>query len=183
MLAPFSRPRVEDLVFRLYDRPVHPEFFETLALRQVERGAYRLTVRITQTGHALTWTDGRNSFSEVTATRHQELPTTGGRLTHRFQGERGGRCELVHGLRYLMNLQVEVLPPELFLNFQQEILDDGRRKGLVYGIPPHHRLGVSPLSVVIAEALQHSLAVSTFHTFPDEFTVIKTQSLLEWCRE
>lgn len=181
MWPPFTRPRVEDLLFRLYDRPVHPEFFDTLALRQVEHEAYRLTVRITRTGHAFTWSDGRTHLSEVTATRQQELPAAGGRITHRFQGERGGRCELVRGLRYLMNLQVEVLPAELFVNFQQELLDDGRRKGFVYGLPNHHRLGVSPLSVVIAQALDHSLSVSTFHTYPDEFAVIKTQSLIEWC--
>jgi len=179
MWAPITRPRVEDLLFRLYDRPVHPEFFDTLALRQVERDGYRLTVRITATGHVLSWSDGCTHLAEVTATRQQELPQTGDRLTHPFRGERGGRCELVRGIRYLMNLQVEVLPAELFLNFQEELLDEGRRKGLVHGRSPHHRLGVSPLSIVIAEALKHSLSVSTFHTFPDEFAVIKTQSLIE----
>jgi hypothetical protein len=116
----------------------------------------------------------------VTATRNQELPENGGRLFQRFQGERGGRCILGAGVRYLMNLQVEVLPPELFLNFQQELLEDGRRKGLVYHLRSHHHFGVSPLGVVIAEALKNSLSVCAFHTFPDEFAVIKTQSLLEW---
>lgn len=180
MYSPFTRPRVEELVFRLFDRPVHPEFFDTLAVRRVERSGYCLTARITRTGHALCWSDGRTFFSEVTATRDQELPTNGGRLVHRFQGERGGRCDLGRGMRYLMNLQVEKLPPELFLNFQQELLSDGQRKGLVHHLRSHQRLGVSPLGVVIAETLRNSLSVCAFHTFPDEFAVIKTQSLIEW---
>ena len=179
MYLSFCRPRVEDLVFRLFDRPVHPEFFDTLAVRRVKRAEYRVTVRITPTGHVLCWSDGRTHLAEVTATRQQELPAHGGRLTQRFQGERVGTCDLPRGLRYQMSLQVEVLPPELFLAFQQEVLDDGRRKGLVYHLRPHHRLGVSPVGVVIAEALRSSLSVRAFHTFPDEFAVIKTQSLIE----
>ena len=31
------RPRVSDLVFRLYGRPLHPELFEILAVRKIQR--------------------------------------------------------------------------------------------------------------------------------------------------
>ncbi len=180
MSGPYLRPRVDELVFRLFDRPVHPEFFDTLAVRRVDRAGYRVTVHITRTGHVLGWSDGRTHLAEVTATRDQELPAAGGRLAQRFRGERNARCDLFPGLRYQMNLQVETLPPELFLAFQEEILGDGRRKGFVYHLRTHNRLGVAPVGVVIAEALQDSLSVSAFHTFPDELTVIKTQSLIEW---
>jgi hypothetical protein len=44
---------------------------------------------------------------------------------------------------------------------------------------PHHRLGLSALGVVIVESLPRCLSVSAFHTFPDEFAVVKTQSLIE----
>ena len=180
MAPAYTRPRVEELVFRLFDRPVHPEFFDTLAIRQVERAEYRVIARITPTGHVLYWSDGRTHLAEVTATRNQELPVNGGRLLHRFQGERRGRCDLGRGLCYMMNLQVEVLTPAVFMSFQQELLDDGRRKGLVYHLPTSPRLGISPLGVVIAQSLRNCLSVSAFHTFPDEYTVIKTQSLIEW---
>ena len=45
MSVPFVRPRVEEVVFRLYDRPLHPELFEVVAARTVVRGDGRLTVR------------------------------------------------------------------------------------------------------------------------------------------
>ena len=49
------RPPVADLVFHLYDRPLHPELFDTLVSRSVRKDDYDLTVRITRTGHALSW--------------------------------------------------------------------------------------------------------------------------------
>ena len=38
---------------------------------------------------------------------------------------------------------------------------------------------MSPLGVVIVEALPGCLSVAAFHTFPDEYAVVKTQSLIE----
>ena len=82
-------------------------------------------------------------------------------------------------MRYQVTLSVEVLPPEVFLNFHEELAADGARRGLLFHFRPHHRLGLTPIGLVTAEALPTGLAVSAFHTFPDEFTVVKTQSLIE----
>lgn len=179
MGAAYVRPRVADLVFRLYDRPVHPEFFDILATRRVERGGYGLSVHITRTGHVLDWSHGRERLTEATATADQELPAAGRRLAHRFEGTRGGRCEVGRGLRYQVSSHVEVLPPEQFVRVQEELRADGERKGLLCHFRPGSRLGLTPLGVVIVEALPACLAVSAFHTFPDELAVVKTQSLIE----
>lgn len=174
----FVRPKVADLVFRLYDRPLHPELFDTLAARSVARDGYRLGVQITRAGHTLWWSCGPVHLVEVTATADQELPEAGRRFGHPFQHGRGGRCDLAAGVRYQMSSQVEVLPPEQFAHVHAELEADGR-KGLVFHCKPGNRLGLSPLGVVIVEALPRCLSISAFHTFPDEFAVVKTQSLIE----
>jgi hypothetical protein len=179
MGSPFVRPKVSELVFRLYDRPLHPELFDSLAVRRVERDGYRLTARITRSGHALTWERGLLCLTEVTATADQELPGAGQRLSHRFGGERQARCEVAPGVRYQVSSQVETLLPEQFLHIQEELRADGERKGLVFHFRPHDRLGLAPLGVMIVEALPACLSASAFHTFPDEFAVVKTQSLIE----
>ncbi|MBY0513507.1 MAG: DUF2617 family protein [Gemmataceae bacterium] len=175
----FVRPRVAELVFRLFDRPLHPELFDVLAVRRVDRDGYKLTVRITPAGHLLTWHRGPTQLTETTATAAQDLPTCGRRLGHRFQGGWRGKCEVAPGLRYQVSSQVEVLPPEQFLHVHEELRADGERKGLLFHFRPHNRLAVSPLGVVVVEALPRCLAVSAFHTFPDEYAVVKTQSLIE----
>jgi hypothetical protein len=179
MNEPITRPRVADLVFRLYDRPVHPELFETLASRRVSREGSVLEVRITPTGHVLEWSRGNAFLTEVTATADHPLPETGRRLAYRFEAERRGRCDLAAGVRYQVGLQVEVLPPEVFLHVHEELAADGARRGLLFHFRPHHRLGLTPMGFVTAEAIPTGLAVAAFHTFPDEFAVVKTQSLIE----
>ena len=79
MASFFVRPRVADLEFRLYDRPLHPELFEVLASRRVERDGYRLAVHITPTGHVLDCVHGSARLTEATATADQDLPRTGRR--------------------------------------------------------------------------------------------------------
>ena len=180
MGSPFVRPKVADLVFRLYDRPLHPELFEVVANRAVKRDGYTLSVRLTPTGHVLGWTDGRVHLEEVTATADMELPTAGCRLGHKFDGGRGGRCAFPGGVRYQVSSQLEVLAPEQFPHVHKELADDGARKGLVFHCKTGNRLGLSPLGVVIATAVPAGLSLTAFHTFPDELALIKTQSLIEW---
>ena len=61
MKVPSLRPRVSDLVFQLYGRPLHPELFDILAVRKIQRADYELIVRITRTGHVISWGTGTSS--------------------------------------------------------------------------------------------------------------------------
>jgi hypothetical protein len=179
MAAMFARPRVAELVFRLYDRSFHPELFDSFASRKLERGGYRLAVHITPSGHILDWSHGDERITEATVTADQLVPGRGQRLSHRFGGSRGGRCEVRPGLRYQIGTQVEILTPELFEQVHHDLRRDGERKGLLFQFRPENRLRLSPIGVVIVEALPQCLAIAAFHTFPEEFAVVKTQSLIE----
>ncbi|MBY0523995.1 MAG: DUF2617 family protein [Gemmataceae bacterium] len=175
----FVRPRVNQLVFRLYGRPLHPELFDILAVRKVQRDNYELTVRITRTGHVLTWQNRDICLTEVTAAADQELPQRRQLLGHRLRNEHTDRLPCAHGITYQMSFQVEVLAPEIYLHVHDEILADGSKRGLLHNFQPNHRLSMAPLGFVAAEARADCLCISTFHTFPDEHTVVKTQSLIE----
>jgi hypothetical protein len=179
MGVPFVRPRVADVVFRLFDRPLHPELFDVVLCRTVKRDGYTLSARLTRTGHILSWTDGRVHLEEVTATTDMELPESGRRLGNHFDGGQRRHCVL-GGVRYQVNTQLEVLPEEQFAHTHEELATDGAKKGLVFHCRTGNRLGLSPLGVVIVTAVPSGLSVTAFHTFPDEFALIKTQSLIEW---
>ncbi len=180
MAVPLIRPRVADLSFKLYDHPLHPELFDVLAARSVSRDGYTLSVRLTRTGHVLGWGDGRVHLEEVIATREMELPEAGLRLTHTFDSNRGGRLVFPGGVRYHIRSQPETLEPEQFVHVHEELAADGARKGMVFHCKSGNRLGLSPLGVVIVEVVPAGLSITGFHTFPDEFSLIKTQSLIEW---
>jgi len=173
------RPPVADLVFHLYDAPLHPELFDTLARRSVRKDDYDLTVRITRTGHALTWQSRTAHLTEVTADSDLPLPAGRAKLKLRIRGEHCASVALGGGLHYQTSYQVEALPVEIFLHVHDEILRDGAKRGLLHNFQPNHRLALAPLGFVTVEAWAGCLLVSSFHTFPDEHTVVKTQSLIE----
>jgi hypothetical protein len=172
------RPRVSDLVFQLYGRPLHPELFDILAVRKVQREDAEITVRITRTGHVITWGNRDIHLTEVAAA-DQSLPEARSLLSYRLRGEQSASRTFPSGISYQMNFQVEVLPPEIFFHVHDEILADGGKRGLLHNFQPNHRLSLAPLGFVTVEARADCLFLSAFHTFPDEFTVVKTQSLIE----
>ena len=178
----YLRPPVGDLIFRLYGRPLHPELFDILAVRETRFEDYKLTVRITRTGHVISWDSPDVHLTEVTAAADQELPR-GRRLLHyRLRQEQCGRLPCAHGVRYEMSFQVETLAPELFSQVHDEILADGSKRGFLQHFPAPDYLGLAPLGFVTADARQGCLILSTFHTFPGEYTVVQTQSLIERIR-
>src|SRR5207244_2974128 len=136
----FLRPRVADLVFQLYGRPLHPELFDILAVRKIQREDYELTVRVTRTGHVISWENADVHLTEVTAAADQDLPERRRLLNYRLRSEHTGRLACAHGVHYQMSFQVEVLPPEIFLHVHDEIVADGNKRGLLHNFPSHHRL-------------------------------------------
>lgn len=174
-----ARPRVNDLVFQLYGRPLHPELFEILAERRVERDGQCVTVRITRAGHVITWENADVWLTEVAAAVDDLLPDTRRLLSYRLRGEHCATIDCAHGIRYQMSFQVETLPLEIFLHVHDEILADGAKRGFLHNFQPHHRLSLAPLGFVTLEGRQDCLVIHAFHTFPDELSIIKSQSLIE----
>lgn len=173
------RPPVCELVFQLYGRPLHPELFDILAVRTICREDYRLTVRITRTGHVISWENRDVFLTEVTAAADQELPSRRRLLDCRLRQEHTDRLACGAGIFYETSFQVEVLPPEIFQHVHEEIRADGRKRGLLHNFPSHHRLALAPLGFITADARPGCLCLSSFHTFPGENTIVKTQSLIE----
>jgi uncharacterized protein DUF2617 len=173
------RPRVGDLVFQLYGRPLHPELFDILAWRKVQREDYEVTLRITRTGHVITWENADVLLTEVTAAADQELPEKRRLLSYKLRGEHSGSLSCAHGVKYQTTFQVETLSPGVFLQVHDEILADGEKRGLVHNFRHAPRLGLAPLGMITLESRASCLFLSAFHTFPDEHTVVKSQSLIE----
>jgi hypothetical protein len=136
-------------------------------------------VRIIPTGHVISWENADVHLTEVTAAASQDLPQK--RLLHqqRLRHEHTANLACAHGVHYQASYQVEVLPPELFAHVHDEIVADGSKRGFLHHFCPHSRLALTPLGFVLAEFRPGCLFLSTFHTFPGEHAVLKTQSLIE----
>src|SRR5262249_40535202 len=157
----------------------HPELFDILAVRKIRREDYAVTLRITRTGHVITWEAADVLLTEVTAAAHQPLPDARRLLDYRLRGEHSGAFQCPRGISYQMSFQVETLAPEIFLHVHDEILSDGGKRGLLHNFQPNHRLALAPLGYIAVDTRPRCLLVSTFHTFPEEHTIVKSQTLIE----
>ncbi|MFL5327946.1 MAG: DUF2617 family protein [Gemmataceae bacterium] len=173
------RPLVSELVFHLYDQPLHPELFDVQLARTVRHADYSLTVRITRTGHAISWDSPRGHLTELAATPDVPLPSSRSLVQKKMRGEHTTSIPWAPGLNYQFSFQVETLPAEVFVHVHDEIMQDGLKRGLLHNFRPGNRLALAPLGHVTTEAWAGNLVVSAFHTFPDESTIVKTQSLIE----
>src|SRR3954451_9977993 len=138
-----TRPRVAELVFQVYGRPLHPELFDILAQRKVRHEDYEVTVRITRTGHVVSWENRDVLLTEI-ADVDQQFSNRRRLVSFRLRGEHSYTMPCSHGVTYQTSFQVETLTPDLFLHVHDEILADGGKKGLLHHFGPQHRFAVSP---------------------------------------
>src|SRR5687767_626964 len=104
----FVRPRIADVVFDLYARPLHPQLFDSVLVRQYQREDYQLTIRITRNGHAITWCKGDLVLTEI-AEIEQELSPQHRLLHYRMRGEHSATYPFKPSLTYQASFQVETL--------------------------------------------------------------------------
>ena len=173
------RPKVAELAFRLYGRSLHPELFEVHRSRVEERGGYSAKIDITSAGHVVTWRYKGLTLTEVAASAQHPMPQKRRLLSYALKGERNDRVECRGGVVYQVNFQLEPVAPEIFWTFQEELTHDAERKGLLHTFDASGRMAMGALSYINVETRNRSLLIQAFHTFPDDYAIVKSQSLFQ----
>jgi hypothetical protein len=173
------RPKIAELVFQLYGRPLHPELFEVCSSRTVDRDQYSAKIEITRTGHVVTWRHGGLTLTEVTTSAHHPLPERRRLLSYRLKGQRSDRVECRGGITYHVSFQLEPMDPEVFWTFQEELTRDSEKQGMLQRFDSSGRMALGAISYINVESRARNLLVQAFHTFPDDYAVVKSQSLFQ----
>ncbi len=173
------RPKIAELIFRVYGRPLHPELFQTLCSRTIDRGDYQAKIDITSAGHVVTWRYAGLTLTEVATSAQTPLPTRRRLMYHRLRGQRDDGIDCRGGISYKMSFQLEPIEPEIFWNYQQELALDGLRQGMLHRFDSSGRTALGALSYINIETRSRQLLVQAFHTFPDDYAIVKTQSLFK----
>lgn len=173
------RPKVAELVFQLYGRPLHPELFEIYCSRTVERGDYRAKIDITSAGHVVTWRYAGLTLTEVAASAQHPLPERRRLMSYGLRGQRTDRVKCRGGVCYQMSFQLEPVEPEVFWTFQQELVQDSLRQGMLHRFDSSGRMALGALSYINVETRSRQMLVQAFHTFPDDYAIVKSQSLFK----
>ncbi|MEM9827966.1 MAG: DUF2617 family protein [Planctomycetota bacterium] len=170
------RPKVAELSFHVFGRPVHPELYRVHNSRRMTRDHYTATIDITDCGHVVTWQTDRGCICEVAASSLQPLPTRRCRLSKRLRGSRTEHIRDDRGISYRTHFQLETVKPDLFWMMHKQ-LGQGPTKGLLHQFDSSGRISFGALSYINIETRLRSMLVQAVHTFPDDYAIVKVESL------
>jgi hypothetical protein len=175
-----SRPAVADLSFHVYDRTIHPEWINSFQTRVVEAVDFKLVAHLTAAGHVLQWIQGKSCLTEVVSAQVDELPEAGELFRHRISGERTESLRPFDHVAYRTCFQVERLAPVVFFRVHDEICFDAEKSGVFFKFRQNDRLRLSPVGYLDLQSRPGSVIVNAYHSFPDEYAIVKSQSLIDF---
>ena len=170
------RPKVAELVFQLYGRPLHPELFEIHDSRVIARGEYSAKIEITTAGHLVTWRHEGMTLTEVCTSAHHPLPQRRRLMSYRLKGQREDRIDCRGGVAYSVDFALEKIDADLFWTFQQEMASETEREGMLHHFESSGRMKLGGMSYINVETRSRTMSVQAFHTFPDDGAIVKSQS-------
>lgn len=171
------RPKIAELTFQVYGRPLHPELFECQRSRLIERNGYTSHVQITSDGHVVTWQHQGITLTEVAAAANHPLPEKRRLMAHRLKGTQRDRIECKGGITYEVEFALEPVEGDTFWTYQKELAVAGSQQGLLHQFESSGRFGLGAMSYIHFESRAKSLLIQAFHTFPDDCAMVKSQSV------
>ena len=171
---------VSSLRFLLFDRPLHPEFFDIYHDHRVVKSGYEAQIWVTGCSHVIGFFHEDNSLVEVVAGAATELPVRGRKLELPFQGEKAHEQRHADGINYMMNFQVELMSPMVYSKTHHDLARLGVQRGLFVPFPMWmSSAALTPFTFIDYETKPNELHVFAYHAFPEDLTLVKTQSIFE----
>ena len=180
MESPQTNVAIDQLTFSLFQRPLHPELFQIYASRQLKTEKYEAIIWVTGCTHVVSVFAGDACLSEVVSSPGQLLPHRG--LVERFQfrGPRTHKCTLSRGVSYMTDFQVEKMSPNLYQQSHKDLERFASNRGVFVTFSDIQVGDLQPFCYVDFEARRTELHIHTFAAYPDQVTMIKTQSLFDF---
>ena len=179
MDSPQINVAIEGLNFSLFQRSLHPELFQIYAKRELKADKYEALIWVTGCTHVVSLFTRDICLSEVISGPDQMLPQRGLIERFRFRGPKSHKCTLSRGVSYMTDFQVEKMSPSLYRQSHIDLERFARNRGVFVKFPEAEISGLQPFCYVDFEARQNELHIHTFAAYPDQVTIVKTQSLFD----
>lgn len=116
------------------------------------------------------------TLCEVATSAHTPLPKRRCLLSKSLKGSRTEYATCRGGIEYRTHFQLERVEPDLFWMVGQQ-LGTGPTEGLLHHFDASGRMAFGALSYISVETRSHSMLVQAIHTFPDDYAIVKVESL------
>jgi hypothetical protein len=180
MELPQINVAIKELTFSLFQRPLHPELFQIYAKRRIKTSKYEALIWVTGCTHVVGVFTPDACLTEVVSAPGQILPTRGLIERFQFRGPRSHKCTLNQGLSYMTDFQVEKMSANLYRQSHIDLERFARNRGVFVKFPELEVSRLQPFCYVDFEARRNELHIHTFAAYPEQVTMIKTQSLFDF---
>lgn len=174
-----TQQRIEELQFCLYQRAIHPELFHIHRVKRVEQRRYHAEIWVVGLTHVVAVQCGDQILTELITEDNELLPKVGLATSFRFRGERDHAQSFGNGMRYILSTQVERMTPQLFPATHRDYVHYAQNRGIFVSFDEWAHDGLAPFSFVDFDARDHEFHIHAFHAYPEELTLLKTQSIFE----
>lgn len=174
-----TKQRVEELQFCLYQRAIHPELFHIHHVKRIERARYHAEIWVVGLAHVVTVQCGDQILTELITEDTEILPKSGLATSFRFRGERDHAQSFNEGFKYILSTQVERMTAQLFPATHRDYVHYAQNRELFVLFNDWAHDGLAPFTFIDYDARDHEFHVHAFHAFPEELTLLKTQSIFE----
>ncbi len=84
-----------------------------------------------------------------------------------------------NGIGYIMSSQVERMTGNLFTATHRDLVRHAKKRGILVPFKEWAGQGLEPFSFIDFEPRDYELHINAFHAFPEDLTLLKTQSIFE----
>jgi hypothetical protein len=175
----FGRSRVADLSFQVFNRTLHPEWFTTRTFQRVSLKDWEADLRIIDGGHAVLFRSGSIRVTETLSGLETVLPAPPPLFHSHLRHERSTLLRPGGSIEYQSCFEVERVDREIFRHLCEEIALEPSPNRLFHRFSASNRLAPEPISQIHIDARVNDLSIQSFHTFPEECAIVRTQSLIE----
>ena len=121
-------------------------------------------------------TPGDFTLCEVATSAHTPLPKRRCLFSKSLKGSRTEQATCRGGIEYRTHFQLESVEPDLFWMVGKQ-LGKGPTEGLLHHFDASGRMALGALSYISIESRAYSMRVQAIHTFPDDYAIVKVESL------
>ena len=176
MSAPIEQS-LSELTFNLFQRPLHPELFNIYSSRHFFQGEYEVMLWIVGCSHVASVFANGECMTELICPPDQMLPKRGLLERFAFRGEKSHECHWAGGYEYFMNFQVDSMSANLYRQTHLDLTNIAKKRGMFVSFEEWGRGDLTPFSYLDYEAGLDELQLHTWHAFPEQQTILRTQSL------
>jgi nitrate reductase assembly molybdenum cofactor insertion protein NarJ len=105
------------------------------------------------------------------------LPQKRRLMSHPLTGSQRDRIECNGGVSYEVDFSLDTVEATAFYDFQKQLTGVQSENSLVHAFDSSGRCGLGAVSYIHVESRERSLAIKAFHTFPDDYAIVRSQSV------